>query len=312
MYSCSLTPLSCSSLSLNASGSNCPNGATGYTVTNGVSWTNWVVKYIDLTPYIGSCVTIEVVNTDCNFSGHYGMCFFDAACGGQLIGTGIGGSGGSVAGPVSFCAGSNQALINAPFGYASYQWYGPGSGPSNPGPLIAAPVGTQAALVISNPNPGAVYTVDLTTPSGCVFVSTNTLSYSQVNIAGIGSTTTCIGGSSGSGTVVGNGSGTGYNYNWLNSSGVTVGTASVVTGLAPGVYSVILTGMGASGCGSAVATTTVTAAPPPVQIFLKPFCGTQAFLSVNGGSNWQWYGPNLSPDHGFCGCPAYIYCQLTR
>ena len=287
MYDCLGAPLACSSLSL-APGSGCQSTGTTYTVASGASWTNWQVKFIDLTPYIGSCVTIEVTTMDCSFGGHYGTSFFDARCGGQLIGSGLGGVGGNIAGPVSFCQGSGIAQISAPLGYSSYQWIAPGSG------LVPAPQGTMSTLTVTNPIPGTVYTVNLVAPSGCQFVATNTIVFTQVNVAGIGSSSSCANGSSGSATVQGNGSGTGYTYNWLNSNSVSVGTSSVVNNLAAGIYSVILAGQGAAGCGSAVATTTVFTAPPGVQSLIKPFCGTQAFLSTAGGSNFKWYN-NLTP-----------------
>jgi gliding motility-associated-like protein len=297
MYSCSGTPLACSSLSL-APGSGCQSSGTNYTVIpNTASWTNWQVKYIDLTPYIGTCITIEVYTADCAFGGHYGTTFFDCLCGGQLLcptcglpGTG----GGPIAGPVSFCAGSGIAQINAPLGYSSYQWIAPG--PST----IAAPMGTMSAITLTNPIPGSVYTVNLVSPSGCQFVSTNTIVFTQVNVSGLGSSSTCINGASGSATVIGNGSGTGYNYTWLNSTSSVIGTSSVVNNLAAGVYSIILSGLGASGCGSAVATTTINNAPQGVTPIFKPFCGSSAFLSTSGGSNYKWYN-NLSLITGTAG-----------
>ncbi|MEI6021862.1 MAG: hypothetical protein WCR21_12100, partial [Bacteroidota bacterium] len=132
------------------------------------------------------------------------------------------------------------------------------------------------------------------------FVSTNTIVFTQVNIAGIGSASTCLNGASGAATVVGNGSGTGYNYTWLNSTNSVVGTASVANNLAQGVYSVIISGLGASGCGSAVATTTISTAPPGLTQLLKPYCGSVAYLSTAGGSNYKWYN-GLSLINGTAG-----------
>jgi gliding motility-associated-like protein len=285
MYDCLGNPMACSSLSLNAAGSGCPTGASGYSVTGSTSWTNWDVRYIDLTPYVGTCVTIEFINSDCIYSGHYGMTFIDARCGGQQIGNNMpGGPGGPTGGPVSYCAGSNMAQINAPVGYSSFQWYGPGMVP------IVAPAGIQPSLVVTSPTPGAVYTVDLTTFSGCVFTATNAITISTVNIVGLGSSPSCIGGASGSATVAGNGSGSGYSYLWTNSTNSTVGTSAIASGLAPGVYSISISGIGSSGCGTAVSTVTISSVPPAVINLLKPFCGiSAAYLGTNGGTNFQWY-----------------------
>src|SRR5262249_30262693 len=151
--------------------------------------------------------------TDCNGGAHHGSAYFDARCGGALVGSGLGGNGGNVGGPVSFCAGSNQAQIAAPLGYAQYQWYAPN--PGNP-PIPIGPLynGNTSVVTVTNPIPSTVYTVQLVTASGCTFTAVDTLKFSTVSIIGLGTTSTCPGGASGSATVQGNGSGTGYNYSW--------------------------------------------------------------------------------------------------
>lgn len=278
LLDCIGNPLACSSLSLNAQGSGCPNGAPGYSVTGNLSWTSWQVKYIDLTPYIGTCVTIEVINSDCIFGGHWGMAFFDTKCGGQLIGNGIPGPGGSIAGPISFCAGSNQAVLSAPLGYTSYQWVAPG------GFNIPAPLGTAPTITISNPVVGSSYSVVMTSPSGCQFTSVNTLSFTQVNIAGTNTTSSCPGGASGTATVYGNGSSTGYTYTWTNSFNQTVGTQSVATNLASGNYTVIING----GCGTASTTVNIPTQPIPFSNIIKPYCNNVAYFNIQG-TGVQWY-----------------------
>jgi hypothetical protein len=110
------TVASCSSMTLAANCGSLANVTFTSCGPNGVM-SNWQVKVIDLTPYIGGCVTIEAWTADCNFGGHYGTTFFDASCGGQLIGQGLGGiPGGPIPGPVSFCSGSGVATIAAPAG----------------------------------------------------------------------------------------------------------------------------------------------------------------------------------------------------
>ncbi|HQQ94055.1 MAG TPA: gliding motility-associated C-terminal domain-containing protein [Bacteroidia bacterium] len=289
LYNCtgSLIPLPCANVSLTPSSNQCI-GVTGYSTTGSVSWTNWIVKYIDLTPYIGQCVRLVVSVSDCSYGGHHGSAYFDARCGGQLVGQGLGGVGGYIPGAVSFCAGSNQAIIAAPIGYANYQWIAPG------GFAIPSPLGTAPTLTVNNPVPGSVYTVQASSAAGCQYIITNTINFSQVNIAGIGSGPSCPGGASGSATVQGNGSGTGYNYNWLNSASVTVGTSSTISGLAPGIYSIVLTGFGAAGCGSAVTTVSITTAPQSTIGIYKPYCNNEAYLSAGAGSNYHWYN-NTTP-----------------
>lgn len=299
MFDCTGAPLGCSSISLTPPGISCQNGAQGYSITPaGISWCNWQIKYIDLTPYIGQCVTMRITNGDCNGGAHHGSLYFDAKCGGNLLCNTCGPPSGSITtipGPVSFCAGSGQAQITAPTGYATYSWVAP------PGaPAISAAQATLQNLTINNPIPGTVYTVNLVSQSGCLFVSTNTINFTSVNIAGIASAASCAGGASGTATVIGNGSGTGYNYSWYNSTNSVVSTASVATGLAAGIYSIVISGLGAAGCGSAIATITVATAPPGVINMFKPFCGNVAYLSTAGGTNFQWYnnGAAVTPSLG--------------
>jgi len=276
------TVASCSSMSLAANCGSVANVSFTTCGTLGVM-SNWQVKAIDLTPYIGGCVTIEAWTADCNFGGHYGTTFFDAQCGGQLIGQGLGGiPGNPIPGPVSYCSGSGVATIAAPLGYSSYQWYGPNG-------IISTPSGTTSVLTVTAPIPGQTYTVQLISQGGCQLIAVNTLNTSTVSIAGIGSSPTCPGGASGTATVQGNGSGAGYTYTWTNSTGSVVGTQSVAVGLPTGTYSVTIAGLGGAMCGSATTTVAIGTATPATQNLYKPFCNGQAYLNTIGGSNFQWY-----------------------
>ncbi|PBQ31131.1 hypothetical protein CNR22_04915 [Sphingobacteriaceae bacterium] len=303
MYDCSGNALQCSSINFSP-GSGCASSNVTFSTTANASWTNWQVKYIDLTPYIGTCIRIDIATADCSASGHWGSTLVDARCGGQVVGSGMGGpNGGNVSGPVSFCAGQNVAQIAAPLGYSTYQWY------DASGIITAANGGTAPTLTISAPVSGAVYTVEMISPAGCMFTSTNAIGFSTVNIAAIGSFSTCAGGASGSATVVGNGSGTGYVYTWINAANnATIGNAATVNNLAPGVYSVVISAFGATGCGQATSTVLVSTAPPGVQFVLKSFCGTEAYLCANGsGSNYQWYTPSLAAISATAGGTAACY-----
>ena len=308
MYDCTGAALACSNISLTPSGAQCTSGVGGYSVTNGVSWTNWVVRYVDLTPYIGSCVSIIITNSDCSYTGHHGSAYFDARCGGQQVGSGIPGVPGIIPGPVSFCAGSGVAQISAPLGYATYQWYDP-----NNNAIPATLGGTLSTLSVTNPVPYSVYTVDLTAASGCQFVATNTVVFTSVSIVGLGSSPSCPGGASGSATVQGFGSGTGYNYSWTNlATNSVVGTTSVVTGLPPGTYSVTISGFGNAGCGSAGATATVATAPPGVINLLKPYCSLEAYLNTNGGTNFQWFNGTTPIAAPLGTAPGYTVTSPTN
>ena len=281
------TVASCSSMTLAANCGSLANVSFTACGPNGVM-SNWQVKVIDLTPYIGGCVTIEAWTADCNFGGHYGTTFFDAQCGGQLIGQGLGGiPGGPIPGPVSYCSGSGVATIAAPAGYNSYQWYGPNG-------IIPAPQGTLSVLTVTNPIPGQTYTVQLVSQGGCQLSAINTLNTSTISIAGIGSSPSCPLGSSGTATVQGNGSGSGYTYTWTNSTNSVVGSSSVAVNLPAGIYSVTIAGLGNAMCGSASTTVSIGTATTATQNLYKPFCNGQAYLNTIGGSNFQWFNGNTA------------------
>lgn len=291
IYNCAGAPLPCSSISLTPSGSGCVSGVPGYSVTGGISWSGWVVKYIDLTPYIGSCVTIKVTNGDCNGGAHHGSAYFDAKCGGNLVGSGLGGNAGNIAGPVSFCAGSNAAGIVAPLGYATYSWTGP------PGVTYTPALANAPSITVAPVTVGQVFTVTMVSAAGCTFTAKDTIKYSSVYISAINTASTCPGGASGAATVFASGSSAGYSFTYTSVSNPTLNlsanTGSVASNLPPGTYSVIVAGGGGS-CGVASYSFQIGVSPPNYFIQTKPFCGNTAFFSLPGGTNYQWYN-NMTP-----------------
>ncbi len=293
LYNCQGVLLPCSSISLTPSGSGCQSGVPGYTVDppTQVSWTNWVVKYIDLTPYLGTCVTIKVTSGDCNGGAHHGSAYFDSRCGGNLVGSGLGGNGGPVGGPVSFCFGSNQASIVAPLGYATYSWTGPPNVTYTPA-LANAPTITVSPVTV-----GQVFTVTMVSASGCTFTAKDTIKISSVYINGIATASTCPVGASGAATVYASGSSSQITYTYTSLSNPTLNlsatTGSVINNLPPGTYSITVQG-GGGNCGTASSTFAIATSPPNYFQFTKPFCGNLAFLTTVGGSNFQWYN-NLTP-----------------
>ncbi|MBL7931155.1 MAG: T9SS type A sorting domain-containing protein [Bacteroidia bacterium] len=277
--------LSCSSLTLG--GSSCQATGITYSVAgNGTyNWTNWQIKAIDLSPYINSNITVEIIANDCIYGDHYGTLLcdlkfglpFSCFCSVGFV------SNDPYFGP-KFCSGSSIAQISAPLGYATYSWTGPS--------VIPQSQSTLATITVTNQPLGSVYTVSMMTFNGCVYTATYALNTTTVSIAGITSNSTCVKGSSGSATVIGTGSGTGYNYAWYNSNNSIVGTGPVVSNLSAGVYTVSVTSAGSTSatCGTAISTVTVgTLTPTPINLS-KPFCGSTAYFSAPlSGTNYQWY-----------------------
>lgn len=283
------TLLSCHSLTVNTDHVCGTAGVTTSVMTTGsgfVAWTNWQIRFIDLTPYINSNITIEIISKDCIYGDHYGTLLCDLKFG--LLFPSLFNLFGFTSfdpyfGP-KFCSGSSIAQISAPLGYATYSWTGPS--------IIPPSQSTLATITLTNQPLGSLYTVTMMTFNGCMFTKTYTLNTTAVSIAGIVSNSTCIMGSSGSATVVGTGSGTGYNYTWFNSNGTVIGTNSVVNYLAAGVYTVNITSSGSASntCGSDTKTIAISTAPTNTFLIPKTFCGNEAILcSPIQGNTYQWY-----------------------
>lgn len=59
-------------------GSNCPSNSTS-NVLNPV-FNKWVFNSIDLSPYIGNTISVEITAVDCPTGGHYAYVYFDSQC----------------------------------------------------------------------------------------------------------------------------------------------------------------------------------------------------------------------------------------
>jgi hypothetical protein len=282
---CSGANLLCNiGFSLNPVGPLCSSSVSTYTVFNGLSWTNWQIKTVDLTPYLGACVTLEVIQSDCINGDHYGTTFFDAQCSNSYnyipctlpylnpL-------------PVNMCSGSPSAQLSAPLGYSSYQWIAPGGVP------IFQP---NSRNITVNGIAGSVYTVNLASASGCTTSLTYTIASSQVSVAAMGMSPSCSLNPNGSATVLATGSGQGYNYTWINSTGSVVATTSVLSNVPVGLYTVNISVPGSASCGTAAATATVGLKPLTVTNTTVQYCGGQVLLPAPPGTNYKWYGPNLA------------------
>jgi hypothetical protein len=284
--SCTGSVSACVSQTWNAPASTCSTAALSFSYNSSTYtyWTNWQIKQIDLSPFIGSCVTIEIYSYDCAYGGHRGVTYFDSECANALASnlcsncTYINNPS-----PVNFCPGGPAQII-APQGYSSYLWIAPGGGTIIPNPA--------SVLTITNPVAASVYTVYETTANGCMFVVTHTLATTQVSVTGLAARGTCTSGASGSATVLASGSGSGYTYIWTNSSSSVVSTSSVASNLTAGVYSVQLSAANNSSCGTSGATVMVNSNVVNTFISNRAYCGSAAYLSPGAGTNYQWYNNN--------------------
>ncbi len=121
--------LPCPQVDVQPPGPSCASvTATGWQ-TNSSTWVTytptWMIKSLDLTPYLNSCVTIIIEVGDCPYGGHWGTAFIDTQC--LPMNTTVNNIQFSAAQPVSFVAacGVLTATMTAPPGLGPYTWNGP-------------------------------------------------------------------------------------------------------------------------------------------------------------------------------------------
>lgn len=112
----------------------------------------WTVVGVDLSPYVGQTLTVEIENVDCKQGGHYAYSYWDFTCGSLLTDAGY------------FCTGqsSNICVPPDPSNLATYLWH------KNGLPYAGLPNATSPCI---NPVPqvGDTFTVTVHPPSGCDF-----------------------------------------------------------------------------------------------------------------------------------------------
>jgi len=205
---CSTSPVPCSSLAVLPTTTLCINSGTlGMISTTAISLytPSWIVKSVDLSPYIGSCITINVEPGMCTPSGHFPELYFDAVTLPALIQSTV-------------VCNINTATLNASASN-SYSWAGPGGFSSNNQSIITATAGVYT-LTLGNYGCG--------TPSqtfNLVFINTPTITLMANN------NTICLGASS---TITASGAGV-NTYSWNTGS---TNSAVVVSPTVNTVYTV--------------------------------------------------------------------------
>jgi gliding motility-associated-like protein len=127
LLDCMNNILACPQVSITPPGPSCATvSATGWTTSGNISYTpSWIIKAIDLTPYMGSCVTIKITVGDCDGWAHYGYGFFDCQCLPMTVNVNnILFPAGNAIASVAAC-GVTTATMTAPPGLGPYTWTGP-------------------------------------------------------------------------------------------------------------------------------------------------------------------------------------------
>lgn len=125
-YNCSgiLQPALCDTFYAPANSLNCSDFSNWQLGGNYFYTPNWHTRGVNLSAYMGSCITVEVLAAECSTYGHIGYCYYDAKCSseGVII-------NGNLLTTDSYTSCPTSATITAPPGYSSYSWQGPaGSG----------------------------------------------------------------------------------------------------------------------------------------------------------------------------------------
>ncbi|MGZ4036954.1 MAG: hypothetical protein ACXVPQ_03945, partial [Bacteroidia bacterium] len=244
----------------------------------GIYYRPWRLYTVDLSSPAYSTVTavnLEFTVSGCAQGGHWAYAYVDAECS----------AGGASS---SMCVGTNTSVLTAPTGYLSYQWY------QQPGNIaMSASVGGNTPTLTINPAVvGQVYQIKMVTPTGCTVTLNDTIKISGIQITSVGSTPSCPGGNSGTSIVNVTGSNTGYGFQWINSFGNTISTTYTAGNLAPGVYTVVVSGVS---CGPPATTTVqVGVTTPMLYTQTANYCGSLAILTAAAGTGYAWYN-NLTP-----------------
>jgi gliding motility-associated-like protein len=125
------TLVTCPQVSVSTPGSACNYTVAGLSfITSPVnSWwkyNQWKHVALDLTPYIGNNIMVEITVFDCVYYGHAAYLYVDCECGPMdIIGNGNNFPAGTPSITLPTC-GANGATITAPPGLGPYQWWGPG------------------------------------------------------------------------------------------------------------------------------------------------------------------------------------------
>ncbi|MCW3078544.1 MAG: hypothetical protein JWO32_3153, partial [Bacteroidetes bacterium] len=251
---CSNVVLACPNVDVIASGPSCTSGTPGFsTNVSGYLYKNWTVQSIDLTPFIGSCVTIEVIVGDCTGWAHFGYCYFDALC--LPLDVTVNNTqfpAGTAATTVAAC-GVATGTMGAPTGLGPYNWQGPaGSGINN---------NTNQFITTST---SGNYTLTMMPSGACTPITkTITLLFVPTPTAGMSIASGC---NTFTITNTGSPAPTVQSYTFIGASPpagfTTTASSTVVPFPTPGTYTIQQVVTNTAGCTASVQSVIVPSAPP--------------------------------------------------
>ena len=244
-------------------------GIPGFTLAAGttdVYYKNWSPVAVDLTSFIGTCVTVRYTVGDCTRGAHFAYAYVDATCNPLAI-TGIN----------KVCP-TKSTVLSAPVGLFTYSW--------TPGGLT-----TQSVTV--TPTTTTTYTCELTSYTNCKTFLTYSVSLYPNAIVSSNSSTVCAGTAAALTTTVNNGAGS---YTWAPSGGNS--SSASVTPPTSTIYTVTYSDV--NGCQD-TALSRVTVNPIPtmltptnVTVCHNTAIAASAFSSTVAGTTFSWTNTNTS------------------
>lgn len=108
----------------------------------------WTTAGFELQSFLGQNIQIEILTTDCSEGAHSGYAYFDASC--KPLEINLDG----------YCPGTTSATLKVTEGFERYRW---STGHST------------SEIEIFNPEPGQVYSVTVTSATGCMLTLTDTI-----------------------------------------------------------------------------------------------------------------------------------------
>jgi gliding motility-associated-like protein len=249
------------------------SGIPGFQNQGWIRWRNWTRVGVELLNQIGSNVTIEARTGDCAWYGHFGYGYIHAECSPLQIN-------------IDYCVGDTIAIMNAPNGFANYQWRLQGN---------SQVLSNSQAFTIVNPVPGQfTYEVTITSVMGCTAVLTALLN-PVVPTPGFTTTNLCDGAIQFTDvSVVPNAFISNWQWDFGDGNTSTVQNP-LHTYTQPGTYNVTLIPSTGSGCNDTI---TLPVVVPPIlspNFTVSQNCGlTKVFtdastISAPGSlASWSW------------------------
>jgi hypothetical protein len=252
--------------------------------TASVYYSNWQSNTVDLSPYIGTTVTMYFFSAGCIPGGHFGYAYIDGHCGPKIFAT---------VGP-EVCVGQTTTVDAPAFPVGTtYTWSGPGIVGSTTGSsILVNTVGNYTVTgTLPAPNSGSTTSVIASVP----FYAASAITPSSTNPL-------CSNGTNGTATATLSGGNTPYTYNWTGAGygGGGQGT-NTATSLTCGTYTLDVTT--SNGCHTAK-TFPITCPTPLVlgTTLTNPSCGACSDGSItalaSGGTPAYTYSWSPAPSAG--------------